>query len=261
MEAEILFHRSSPEVKASSILPSTTQADSPCDILQSSPSAIAQDRKTAASAPIYDLSDSEPSEDDDDGNEDLENEEDDDDWSGQDDNLEIVVLEALGGDLVLAANLIPILHKSFYSEFSANITQKVGPWRHDVTKCSPGTEGTNSEQISSTNSRSNESNPRKRQRRPGPVNRNRDADEEDEEDEDDDNNRDPKDLSGSPDTEGVLLRLACPFHKRDATKYCIQHDAVEGSKKTEYRTCEGPGFKSIQRLKFVITSPLRMYPR
>jgi hypothetical protein len=212
---------------------------------------MSQDHENGTPVLNYDLSDSELSEDDEDGNGDPDNEEDDDDWSGQDANLEIVVLEALGGDLVLAANLIPILHKSFYSEFSANITKKVGPWRYDVTKCSPGTEGASSEPISS-NTRSNESNPRKRQRRPGHLSHNRDADEEDEEDDDDENARNPKDLGGSPDTGGVLLRLACPFHKLDPTKYCIQHEAVEGSKKADYRSCEGPGFKSIQRLKFVL---------
>jgi hypothetical protein len=239
-------------VIASNTFSSATQAHPPHDVLQSAPSAMVQDHGNAISALNYDLSDSELSEDDDDENEDPDNEEDDDDWSGQDAKLEIVVLEALGGDLVLAATLIPILHKSFYSEVSANVTQKVGPWRYDVTKCSPRTEGTSSEPISSTHTRANESNPRKRPRLPGQINHKRDADEEDEEDDDDENTRDPKDLRGSPDTGSVLLRLACPFHKLDPTKYCIQHEAVDGSKKTEYRSCEGPGFKSIQRLKFVL---------
>jgi hypothetical protein len=51
-----------------------------------------------------------------------------------------------------------------------------------------------------------------------------------------------------------IPRLACPFHKKDPSKYNIQFDeagdeTADKNKKTEYRACAGPGFKNIQRLK------------
>ena len=40
------------------------------------------------------------------------------------------------------------------------------------------------------------------------------------------------------------LQLACPFHKYDPIKYCPNSDTG-----VKYRTCLGPGFHSINRLK------------
>ncbi len=80
---------------------------------------------------------------------------------------------------------------------------------------------------------------------------NRDADEDNSGEDDEDDNRDPHGISGDPETGSrtPLLRLACPYHKKNPAKYCIQHGTDDNSKKTDYRSCEGPGFKNIQRLK------------
>ncbi len=86
----------------------------------------------------YDMSDSELSEGADDETDD--DDDDDDDWSGQDD-LEAIVLNAFGGDLTLAARLIPVIHKSLHSELCETVIQKVNPWRDSLKKCSPGADG------------------------------------------------------------------------------------------------------------------------
>lgn len=194
-------------------------------------------------------SDSEAEDDDDDSDDDDEGDEDN-DWSGQDSNLEAIVLKAVGDDLPLAAHLIPILHRLRRSELAINATEKLGSWRHGVIK-SAHRGGAAEEQTSANYSADASSNPRKRQRRQGSSNspsKRLDEFDEDEEEEDDD----PQKSRGREDdtgTEEPLPRLACLFYKRDQGKYSIQHGDVEGSRKAEYRTCEGPGFKSIQRLK------------
>ena len=195
-------------------------------------------------------SDSEAEDDSDDSDDDAEEDEDD-DWSGQDSNLEAIILKAVGDDLALAAHLIPILHKSLRSEFAINATEKLGSWRYGVIKSAHGSRA-GGEQTSANYTTDATNNPRKRQRRQGPKNQNRKSDDFDEDDDDDDD--DPQDIKGREDDTGTegqlpLPRLACPFHKRDPDKYNIQHGDVESSKKAEYRTCAGPGFKSIQRLK------------
>ncbi len=176
-------------------------------------------------------------------------EERDDDWSGQDTSLESVILEALGGDLVLAAQLIPVLHKSFYCEFAADITRKVAPWANGITKFSEG--GSPAQTSFPVEPENQSSNPRKRQRRFGSGNHNSREQDDDEDDEDEDE-KDPNSFGNG--TENIaaspVLRLACPFYKRDPAKYCIQHDATDNTKRINYRTCEGPGFNSIQRLKY-----------
>ncbi|KAE8440304.1 hypothetical protein EG329_009537 [Mollisiaceae sp. DMI_Dod_QoI] len=170
----------------------------------------------------------------------------------QDDELEAMVLNALGGDLGLAAHLIPILHKSLYMESISTIKQKVDPWRNGIKSCSPG--GGGPAQTPSSTAQEQESggniNSRKRQRRHGSSNYRRDNDEEENEDEGDDDNQGSKDAKDDGEAGNFKehLRLACPFHKNNPRKYCIQHDLAESTKKHEYRSCEGPGFTSIQRL-------------
>jgi hypothetical protein len=199
-------------------------------------------------------SDSEMDEGEDDSSEEGENDSgDDNDWSGQNNNLEGLVLEALQGDLAFAAQLIPVLHKYFYSESAKGVTQKVSPWRYGVTKCSPGT-GPSSEQTSSPSVQNRESTSSRKRHRASMIQNHeptRDKDDEDDHSEDD-GNRQPKGSNGPLQIDGVLElpRLACPFHKWNPEKYGIQHEAVGSSQKTDYyRSCAGPGFKSIQRLK------------
>jgi hypothetical protein len=72
----------------------------------------------------------------------------------------------------------------------------------------------------------------------------RDADVPD--DENEENN--PKRLrlnSTQQDTSGEVLKLACPFHKHNPQKYGINHST--GS--TTYRTCAGPGWDTVGRMK------------
>jgi hypothetical protein len=177
---------------------------------------------------------------------------DDNEWSGQNNNLEGLVLEALQGELQFAAQLIPVLHKYFYSDSAKGVTQKVSPWRYGVTKCSPGP-GPSSEQTSSSSGRNREStSSRKRPRASMIQSHEKTGHQDDDDHSEDDGNRRPKGGNGPLQMDGVLEvpRLACPFNKWKPEKYGIQHEAVESTQKTDfYRPCAGPGFKSIQRVK------------
>jgi hypothetical protein len=175
------------------------------------------------------------------------------DWSGQNDDLEAIVLECLSNDLPLAAHLIPILHKTLYTQLQTNIKGKVGPWRHGVKCAAGGVEGESRRNISSQESSSSPTNHRKRQRLPDGGGSRQPGGREDDNEEDDENG-DGRNVKAPEDTSSnirrqQLPRLACPFHKRDPAKYCVQHDASDNSKKLDYRTCAGPGFGNIQRLK------------
>lgn len=189
------------------------------------------------------------SEIDDDGEDDDSGDED--SWSGEVDNLEVeaVVLRTLGRDLSLAAYLIPLLYKSIHVERTTTSTQKVVPWRNDLVGCAAGA---NTEQESPLNLQNTSTSHPSKKRRRNSDKQNRAADENGEGD-DDDENGDPHDLENSPETDGggPILRLACPFHKINPYKYSIQHEVSEGSRKTDYRSCAGPGYTSIQRLKLV----------
>ena len=61
-----------------------------------------------------------------------------------------------------------------------------------------------------------------------------------------DGNDGKKKKNSPPDTTNCApdLQLACPFHKYDPIKYCPNLDTG-----VKYRTCLGPGFPSISRLK------------
>jgi hypothetical protein len=202
--------------------------------------------------PIDCLTSESEAEDDEDNSEDDDEGDEDNDWSGQDSYLEAIILRAVGDDLPLAAHLIPILHRSLRLEVAINATEKLGSWRYGVIKSTPG-DRESGNQISANYTSESTINPRKRQRREGSTNQNRKL--EDFEEEDDDDDDDPREFNGidedmGPEGQPPLPRLACLFHKHDPAKYSIQHGNVEGSKKAEYRTCEGPGFKSMQRLKY-----------
>jgi hypothetical protein len=179
-----------------------------------------------------------------------DDDDDDDEWSGQDDDIDIeaVVLRALGGDLSLAAYLIPILHRSFYADRIINATQKVAPWRNNIIKCSP--DGSTGREPSLDVSSNQPGGSRKKRRRES-ENQSREADEDEDRDDDDEDNGSPQGIGGNPDTggHGIVHRLACPFHKFKPAKYGIQRSMAENSRKPDYRTCAGPGFKTIQRLK------------
>jgi hypothetical protein len=202
------------------------------------------------------ISESDVGDDENEEEEEEEEEEDENDWSGQDDNLEARLVEALGHDLPLAAYLIPLLYKVFRSEVSAKITRTVGPWCHNVTKCAPDGEPssgkTPSSNVAANTSNASNNDARKRSRGFNSLGHDHEPDDEDEDDEDDeDDKRDPKRSKNRPDSGGPAPnpRLACPFYKLDSAKYSVQHETIENGKKTDYRICAGPGFRSITRLK------------
>jgi hypothetical protein len=161
--------------------------------------------------------------------------------------VEAIAIAAVGYDLETAAHLIPILHKLQRKESMAAITQKIGPWRDSIRNCSPGT-GVGQTPSSNTQTSTSGMDRRKRQRdlRSGDTSRDRDQNDSSDDDHDD---PDPKRVKGNAENGRELPRLACFFNKRDPAKYRVRHDATEGLERTQYRTCEGPGFATIQRLK------------
>lgn len=185
-----------------------------------------------------------------------ENEDQDDDWSGEDGNLEATVIAAVDGDLDLAAFLIPLIHNNFNS----TIRRKIESWRqYGAASSSADSSGSGAHNGSaSTSSNQSPTNSRKRQRlgSNGIGGENHGNEEEEEEDEDRDMN--PKNREAEPqDLNSSSLMLACPFNKLDSTKYS-QHNTSGQGKRTDYRTCAGPGFKSIQRLKYARPASVSM---
>ena len=177
-----------------------------------------------------------------------ENEDQDDDWSGEDGSLEATVIAAVDGDLDLAAFLIPLIHNNFNS----TIRRKVETWRQYGTASSSAGSGGSGAQNGSASASPNQSPPasRKRQR----LNSNgggAGSHENEEEEEEEDGEMNPRNTDTSPqDLVTSSLMLACPFHKLDCIKYS-QHNTSGQGKRHDFRTCAGPGFKSIQRLKYV----------
>ncbi len=172
--------------------------------------------------PDSDGTQSDDAEDGDD-NDDDDEEEDDNDWSGENDSLDATVIAAVGGDLVLAAFLIPLLHRDFQSA----VRTKVESWQYTAA---PGTRDSTSGDGQSSvpqEQQASPSNSRKRRRRASSSGDGIKRDDEDGDSGDagggapgdgggDDVGR-PADPAGDP------PRLACPFHKLNPTKYNIQH--------------------------------------
>lgn len=225
---------------------------------------------------------------DDNSSEEEEEEEDDNDWSGQNGNLERAVIEAVNGDMPLAAYLIPILHR----DYSLAVKNKVESWQFGNT--GSGTSGggaqnlrergnsdaSRGEKSSYTNSppggsgANGNGNSRKRRRRSDSDGGGREGrefgggaggggrgsddwggggggggDGGGDDGDEDEKNIDTGSGPGVAGNEESQPMLACPFHKRDPEKYGIQQTNSANGKKHKYRACTGPGFKSIQRLK------------
>ncbi len=177
-----------------------------------------------------------------------ETDNDDNDWSGQNGNLESVVIAAVDGDLALAAHLIPLLHR----DLSLSIKSKVESWQCTAAgQNNDGSPSGSGDKTSSYIETSPDQSPliSRKRRRTNSDGRGRKGiegwDGDDEEDEDENKGLEPPPVSaGEP-----QRMLACPFHKRNSVKYGIQHGNSGSGKKHKYRACMGPGFKSIQRLK------------
>ncbi|KAK4209755.1 POZ-AT hook-and zinc finger-containing protein 1 [Rhypophila decipiens] len=189
-----------------------------------------------------DMSDSE---DETAGESDTDND-DDNEWSGQNGNLESLIIDAVDGDLSLAAFLVPVLHH----DFQLALKSKVESWQCTTAHGSADSSHTGKPSSADLPRGQDGNNSRKRRRRSSSDGGGRGAPnggDGDEGDEDDDRDGD---LGQSP-PDGIdsAPTLACPFHKRDPVKYGIQPGNSAGTKKHKYRGCIGPGYKSIQRLK------------
>ncbi|KAK3304744.1 uncharacterized protein B0T15DRAFT_495185 [Chaetomium strumarium] len=174
-------------------------------------------------------------------------EEEDDSWSGENSNLEELVVSAVGTDYSLAAFLIPLLHR----DFNLALKSKVESWR-----CATSARGgpDNSVGPSDTQPSSTENSPKEdrgsssRKRRRTDSGAGNGGNGWDEDEEEDDRGRSGK---AGPPTEPPAdrsLLLACPFHKHSPIRYGVS-GMSSPAKKPKYRACAGPGFKSIQRLK------------
>jgi hypothetical protein len=73
------------------------------------------------------------------------------------------------------------------------------------------------------------------------------------EDDEDQQERDPKKIKENEpvNKSDIDLLLACPFWKQSPDKYNNQYHPDSNSRRGKYRTCEGPGFTDIPRLKYV----------
>jgi hypothetical protein len=172
-----------------------------------------------------------------------------------DDWLETTLLAAAGGDLELAATLISTLPRELMlaTRAKGNSGQNTAaggtgiPCERQHGDLTGPTGGVSTSQrkrkkISESDSRTN-------------------ANEEDGEEEEDKGSNDGNNF-GQEVSEGAPNLLACPFHKLDSIKYGIHSTHLNGGGNTrDYRTCAGPGFKTIQRFKCVSPSNVHLrYP-
>lgn len=168
--------------------------------------------------------------------------------SDRSDRLDIAILTAVGGDIDLAVALIPHAHKLMRK----SLQDKIDSWQIELVDPADAGDsyGTGSGSINASGSpestrgnRGGRQTARKRQR-------NSDSDNDQDEYEEEEGGAGTPGFLGLP-QEAEKLLLACPFHKYDPAKYGIQHLTPGASRKDTYRACAGPGFKSIQRLKYV----------
>jgi len=161
------------------------------------------------------------------------------DWSGEDGGLEALVISAVEGDLGSAASLIPVLHKYVISR----LRSKVESWQNCTTEGSHDSGGNGNSGVSSGTGQQ-DSPPRSHKRRRLGSGNSNNPEEGGDEDNDGEGHERPADNAASPD--GVQQpKLACPFHKNNPTKYSVTDK--------KYRSCAGPGFQNIQRLRYVFS--------
>jgi hypothetical protein len=174
----------------------------------------------------------------------------DDDWSGVDHCVESAIVQAVFPDLELAAYLITRLYGMLYPGSSRKISRKVSSWRDHITSC-PRDSGTSStERGPSSNVTSNTTiqDQSKRHRGSGSGDSNPNEREGEEDDADDSRRKRHKENRSSGARPVMpLQKFACPFFKMDPLKYCIQKGKANDR---QYRICAGPGFKSIQLVKY-----------
>lgn len=177
---------------------------------------------------------------------------DEDEWSGVNDGFETAILQAVFPDLELAAHLITQLYTMFYPGSSRRISRKVSSWRENIRTCptDSGTASTEKGPVSSSNATLSLSKQgsSKRDRLSGSTDSN--IDEEEGDGDDSDENRRKRIKDNSLDARSVMpsQRFACPFNKMEPSRYCQFSQEGEVTDK-KYRSCTGPGFKSLQLLK------------
>lgn len=160
----------------------------------------------------------------------------DNEWSGEDGGLEELVISVVEGDLTFAVSLIPTIHRYMTSR----LRSKVESWQSCATGESHGSSRDGNSGISS-GSGQHDASPNSRKRRLSSDHDDNLGEGEDE-DKDGEGHGQPADHIASPDGTNQPM-LACPFNKHNPTKYCATD--------RKYRTCTGPGFKNIQRLRYV----------
>jgi len=204
-----------------------------------------------------DMEDSSSSEETDDSYDDDDDDENSNDsWSLQTHNLEASVLKAFRYDMDLAAFFLCNLNNILGLHNSRDIAKgKVTSWIPGI-KYSPNSSETGSGSSGQTQSSYGyqvSSGSGKQGKRQRPANGSGTGGEENREDEEGQEGRYPKKMKeNEPDDEidGDPL-LACPFWKMDPEKYNALYHPDATSRRGKYRTCEGPGFTNMQRLKYV----------
>jgi len=175
----------------------------------------------------------------------------DDDWSGVDHCVESAIVHAVFPDLELAAYLITRLYGMLYACSSKKISIKVSHWREHITSCPKDSGTTSTERGPPSNVTSNTTIQDQSKRHGSSASGGSNPDEEGEgEDDDADDSRRKRHKENSSLGAGPIMplqRFACPFFKMNPSKYCIQKGAADDR---QYRICAGPGFKSIQLLKY-----------
>lgn len=152
--------------------------------------------------------------------------------AGDVDMFETNVLQIVGYDFALAASLIPILHIMAHQDHMSAITRGAG----EADRKNAGTSAEGGQSSSSGGSG------RKRSAdKSGQDQDTRNHNDEDEEDGNKDHDLKRTRRQKSP-------RLACPFHKWMPEKYNMYYEADQ-SGTPKFRTCHGPGFDNISRLK------------
>jgi hypothetical protein len=178
-----------------------------------------------------------------------------DSWSLHIHVLESAVLKAYRGNLDLAAFFLGNLGEVLGLRNSRDISkQKVTSWIPGI-KYSPNSTETTSGQTQSSHSShgsraTNSTNDKSGKRQRSSTRKGKETGDQGD-DEGDQEERDPKKLKEDDivDELEVGLLLACPFWKLDPAKYNSHYRPDANTRKGKYRTCEGPGFTDIQRLK------------
>ncbi|KAF8854036.1 hypothetical protein BDZ45DRAFT_51012 [Acephala macrosclerotiorum] len=168
------------------------------------------------------------------------------DWSGANDNIEAAIYQSVFPDQELAAYLISNMYSDIVLSSTKKITRKVSSWQEQITTCA-----TDSGTTTGTASTAKEASPKAISSTGNVASLKRDMissspddniGEDEEDDADESRRKRVKEKSVDNVQEPQEPRLACPFFKKDPSKYSVQ-------KSKHYRACGGPGWLTIPQLK------------